>query len=343
MTVSVLGIDIAKNTFQLHGADSAGNSVLRKRLPRNKLAAFVANLPQCKVVMESCGSANYWARVFQSSGHTVKLISPQFVKPFVKTNKNDANDAQAIVEAASRPSMHFVPIKGIEQQDIQSIHRVRSRIVKNRTALINEIRGLCLEYGIIVSPGATKVKRSLCLIITSDTNQLTQSSRECMRDLYDELIENEARLKKLDKKIRQICLKNETCYRLLKIPGVGELTASAIVAAVPNANEFKNGRHMSAWLGLVPRQSSSGDKQVLLGISKRGDRYLRTLLIHGARAALSHYKKVDTVYGRWLSQRKATLSFNKAAVALANKNARIIWSLLHSGEEFDSNVQLAAA
>jgi len=343
MTISVLGIDIAKNTFQLHGADSAGNSILRKRLPRNKLAAFVANLPQCQVVMESCGGANYWARVFQSSGHSVKLISPQFVKPFVKTNKNDANDAQAIVEAASRPSMHFVPIKRVEQQDIQSIHRVRNRIVKNRAALINEIRGLCSEYGIIVAPGAAKVKRSLCSIITDETNELTQSSRECMSDLYGELVENEVRLTNLNKKIRQICHQNETCRRLLKIPGVGELTATAIVAAVPNANEFKNGRHMSAWLSLVPRQSSSGDKQVLLGISKRGDRYLRTLLIHGARAALSHYKKTETGYGRWLVERKATLSFNKAAVALANKNARIIWSLLNTSEEFNSNIQMAAA
>ena len=342
MTISVLGIDIAKNTFQLHGVDSSGNTVLKKRLSRNKLSAYVANLPPCLVVMESCGGANYWARVFQVSGHSVKLISPQFVKPFVKTNKNDANDAQAIVEAASRPSMNFVPIKQVEQQDIQSIHRVRSRVVKNRTALINEIRGLCLEYGIIVAPGAAKVKRSLCSIIADGTNELTCSSRETMGDLYDELIENEGRLKKLDKKVRQICQQNETCYRLLKIPGVGELTATAIVAAVPNANEFKNGRHMSAWLGLVPRQSSSGDKQVLLGISKRGDRYLRTLLIHGARAALSHYKKTDTGYGRWLVERKSTLSFNKAAVALANKNARIIWSLLHTGEEFNSNIQMAA-
>ena len=343
MTISVLGIDIAKNTFQLHGTDSAGNPKLRKRLPRNKLAAFVANLPRCLIVMESCGGANYWARVFQSSGHSVKLISPQFVKPFVKTNKNDANDAQAIVEAASRPSMNFVPIKGVEQQDIQSIHRVRSRVVKNRTALINEIRGLCLEYGVIVAPGAAKVKRSLCSIIADGTNELTESFRECMSDLYDELVENEVRLKNLNKKIRKICQQNETCYRLLKIPGVGELTATAVVAAVPDANEFKNGRHMSAWLGLVPRQSSSGDKQVLLGISKRGDRYLRTLLIHGARAALSHHKNTETGYGRWLVERKATLSFNKAAVALANKNARIIWSMLHTGEEFNSNVQMAAA
>jgi transposase len=343
MSIKVLGIDIAKSVFQLHGVDALGKAVLKKRLSRDQLTRFVSNLPQCCIVMEACGGANYWARVFQRSGHSVKLISPQFVKPFVKTNKNDANDAEAIVEAASRPSMNFVPIKQVEQQDIQSIHRVRNRVVKNRTALINEIRGLLLEYGLIVAPGAGRVKRSLCAIIADDTNELTPLSRDCMQGLYDELIEIEAQSKRLDRKIRQLCKQNDTCCRLLTIPGVGELIATAIVAAVPNAGEFNNGRHMSAWLGLVPRQSSSGNKQILLGISKRGDRYLRTLLIHGARSALSHYKNTDSDYGRWLTAKRARLSFNKAAVALANKNARIIWSLLNTGKEFNCNNHMAAA
>lgn len=343
MTVKMMGIDIAKNNFQLHGVDDTGKAVLKKRLTREKLAAFASNLPHCMIVMESCGGANYWARVFIRYGHSVKLISPQFVKPFVKTNKNDANDAEAIVEAASRPSMNYVPLKQVEQQDIQSIHRVRSRVVRNRTAIINEIRGLCLEYGVAIIPGASKIKRSLCHIISDNSNELTAMSRECMQDLYDELIEIEARLKRLEKKIHLICKQNETCQRLLSVPGVGKLTATAMIAAVPNASVFKNGRQMSAWLGLVPRQSSSGDKQTLLGISKRGDRYLRTLLIHGARAALSHYKNLDNDYGRWLMSKKETLSFNKAAVALANKNARIIWSLINSGEEFTGTVKRAAA
>lgn len=343
MTIHTLGIDIAKSVFQLHGVDTTGRTVLRKRLPRHKLAAYIANLSACSIVMESCGGANYWARVFQRSGHTVKLISPQFVKPFVKTNKNDANDALAIVEAASRPLMNYVPLKQVEQQDIQSIHRIRTRVVKNRTALINEIRGLCLEYGIVVPPGAARVKSSLCKIIADSANELTSSSRESMQDLYEELVEVEARLKKLDTKIRQLCRLNESCKRILKIPGVGELTATAIVAAVPNPKEFRNGRHMSAWLGLVPRQSSSGNKQILLGISKRGDRYLRTLLIHGARAVLSHYKDKDNDYTHWVGRKKATLSHNKAAVALANKNARIIWSMLNTGEEFSYGVQTGTA
>jgi transposase len=343
MTIRTLGIDIAKSTFQLHGADSVGKEVLRKRLPRQKLAAFVANLPICTVVMESCGGANYWARVFQRAGHTVKLISPQFVKPFVKTNKNDANDAQAIVEAASRPSMNFVPIKQVEQQDIQSIHRIRTRVVKSRTALINEIRGLCLEYGVILPAGAAKVKPSLCAAIANFDNELTAASRESMQDLYDELVEIECRLKKLDTKVRQLCRQDERCKRILKVPGIGELTATAIIAAVPDPKEFRNGRHMSAWLGLVPRQVSSGDKQVLLGISKRGDRYLRTLLIHGARAVLSHSKEENSDYGRWVARKKAALSHNKAAVALANKNARIIWSMLNTGDAFNHGAQATAA
>lgn len=343
MNISLLGIDIAKNIFQLHGADSSGKRVLKQRIERDKLSAYVANLPLSTIAMESCGGSNYWARVFQSQGHTVKLISPQFVKPFVKTNKNDANDAEAIVEAASRPSMHFVPIKQVEQQDIQSLHRVRSRIVKNRTALINEIRGLNLEYGIAIPQGALKVKDHLLSIIDDKENELTLSSRELMQELYDELVELEGRLKKLEKKIKLICTNNDQCQRLLSIPGIGELTATALVASVPDANEFKNGRHMAAWLGLVPRQSSSGNKRVLLGISKRGDRYLRTLLIHGARAALCRCKSLDSKYGKWLISKRESLSLNKAAVALANKNARIIWSLLKTGEEFNSNQQKSTA
>ena len=199
-----------------------------------------------------------------------------------------------------------------------------------------------MEYGVVLTAGAARVKSSLGMAIADSDNELTPSSRESMQDLYDELVDVEGRLKKLDTKIRQLCRQDETCQRILKIPGVGELTATAIVAAVPNPNEFRNGRHMSAWLGLIPRQSSSGDKQILLGISKRGDRYLRTLLIHGARAVLSHYKALDNDYNRWVGRKKATLSHNKAAVALANKNARIIWSMLDTGEDFNYGAHATA-
>jgi transposase len=296
--------------INLLGIDCYGHVVLKKRLSRDKLPEYIANTPPCTIVMESCGGSNYWARVFQRSGHTVKLISPQFVKPFVKTNKNDATDAEAITEAASRPSMHFVSIKQIEQQDIQSLHRIRSRLVKNRTALINEIRGLNLEYGITIPTGASKVKIELCLVISNENNELTVSSRQFMNDLYNELVEIEDKLKYLEKKIKQICRENDACQRIMKIPGVGELTATAMISAVPNPSVFKNGRNMSAWLGLVPKQHSSGDKRILLGSNKRGDIYLRTLLIHGARAALSKCKYLDNEYGRWLVLKKETLSFN---------------------------------
>ncbi len=256
--IKVLGVDLAKDVFQLHGTDAKGN----KRLSRRKLIEYMANITPCLVGIEACGGAHYWARVFQKYGHVVRLISPQFVKPFVKTNKNYANDAEAMVEAASRPSMHYVPIKQVVQQDIQSIHRARSRLVKNRTALINEIRGLNLEYGIALPQGASKVKNLLIDVIGDKDNEMTSLSRE----LYDELLALEKRIKTIEQKIKCICKENDQCQRLLSIPGIGELTATALVAAVPNANEFKNGRHMVAWLGLVPRQSSSGNKQVLLGI-----------------------------------------------------------------------------
>lgn len=218
MNISLLGIDIAKTTFQLHGVDSNGKMLLKNRITRDNLASFIANLPSCTIAMEACGGANYWGRLFESYGHTVKLISPQYVKPFVKTNKNDANDAHAIVEAASRPLMHFVPIKQVAQQDIQSLHRVRSRLVKNRTALINEIRGLNLEYGITITQGAMNVSKVLRSIIDDEENELTTAMRELMQELYDELVETELRLKTIDKKVKMICRNSDQCQRLLSIP-----------------------------------------------------------------------------------------------------------------------------
>lgn len=337
MDITMLGIDIAKTVFQLHGVNKQGACALKKRLSRDKLAAFIANLPTCTIVMESCGGSNYWARVFQSYGHTVKLISPQYVKPFVKTNKNDANDAEAIVEAGGRPSMHFVPIKQEAQQDIQSIHRVRSRLMKNKVALINEMRGILLEYGFTISQGASKVKPALRLILDKEDSALTLLMKELMEGLYEELLQVEAGIRKQDAVIKNICAQHKPCKRLLTIPGVGPLTATAIIASVGDPKVFRNGRHMSAWLGLVPRQHSSGNKQKLLGISKRGDRYLRMLLIHGARAALSRCKHLSHDYGKWIESLACKMSLNKAAVALANKNVRIIWSLLMNKEDFNGN------
>ena len=332
--ISVLGIDLAKNVFQLHGINANGQVVLRKKLSRKQLSVFIANLPKCKVAMEACGGSHFWGRKFLEMGHEVKLISPQFVKPFVKSNKNDANDAEAIVEAAIRPSMRFVAVKTISQQDALCIHRVRERLVVARTALINEIRGLLHEYGVVMPKGMIKTK--LPEIIESDENLLSDQARETFQKLYEEFYEIDVRINSYDKKINLHAKTSEACQKIMKIPGVGPITATAIVASVGNANNFKNGRQMSAWLGLVPRQNSSGGKSQLLGISKRGDSYLRKLLVHGARSALIVAENNTQSDRRnvWLKELLARRGHNRTCVALANKNARIIWKLLTTNEEY---------
>ena len=333
MNIKVIGIDLAKNIFQIHGVDERGKVVLQKRVSRTKLAEVMANLPPCLVGMEACGGAHYWARKFISFGHTVKLMSPQYVKPYVKTNKNDA-DAEAICEAVSRPNMRFVPIKSEEQQDIQGLHRIRSRLVQERTALANQVRGLLQEYGIVISQGLSHLRKGLPDIITSSDKMLTSAGKELFADLYEQLITIEGRVHAYDARIHKLCRESEVCRRLIQVQGIGPLTATALVAAVGDAKVFKNGRQMAAWLGLVPRQCSSGGKQVLLGISKRGDRYLRSLLIHGARASMRHIShKLDAV-SKWLKELIQRRGHNKACVALANKNARILWALMAHDRQY---------
>ena len=285
--MTLLAIDLAKEIFQLHGVDERGKAVLKKKLRRPALLAFVANLPKCTIAMEACGGSHYWAREFQKLDHEAKLISPQFVKPFVKSNKTDANDAEAIAEAAMRPSMRFVPIKQVANQDIQNIHRVRERLIRNRTALSNEIRGLLHEYGIVIPKTILKLKQFLLPILDNlEEQRLSSMSIKLFRELMEELGNIEKEVKKYDDHLEVVFKSNEAAQRIEKIEGVGIVTATAIVAAVSNANSFKNGREFSAWLGLVPKQNSSGGKTVLQGISKRGDGYLRKMLINGARAAL---------------------------------------------------------
>ncbi len=324
MEIKTLGIDIAKRVFQLHGVDERGKTVLKKRLSRDQLLSYIANMPPCLIGMEACGGSNYWAQKFQFYGHEVKLMSPQFVKPYVKTNKNDAADAEAICEAVRRPNMRFVSMKNIEQQDIQALHRYRQRLVQDRTALVNQTRGLLTEYGIIVPQGIGYIRKKLPQILEDTENELSGLSREIFGKLYEELCEWDEKIKILDKRITIICQQSEDCQRLAKIAGIGPLTATALVSAIGDVHAFKNGRHLAAWLGLVPRQYSSGNKQVLLGISKRGDRYLRTLLIHGARACISFAKQKSV----WLEDLIKRCGKQKAYVALANKNARIVWALL---------------
>lgn len=334
MDITTVGIDLAKNVFQLHGVNKAGNVVLRKRLTRTKLVEFIVNLPACLMGMEASRSAHYWARLFQSMGHTVKLMAPQFVKPYIKSGKNDVNDAAGICEAVSRPTMRFVSIKQVEQQDLQSLHRVRSQAVKQRTALANQIRGLLAEYGVIIPQGISHISRQLPDILEDAENELTVLTREIFFDLYEQFKRVTDAVNTYTKKIEHIAKADDRCQRLSKIEGIGPLGATAIMAAVENARVFKNGREMAAWLGLVPKQHSSGNRIRLSGITKRGDNYIRTLLIHGGRSVVSVCDKKSDARSQWIQDKKKRCGINKAAVAVANKNVRIIWALLTSGEEY---------
>lgn len=336
--VTLLGIDLAKQSFQLHGVDKAGQIVFRKKLNRNKLTAFIANLPPCLIGLEACGGAHHWARTFTDFGRTVRMIAPQFVKPFVKSNKNDAVDAEAICEAVQRPSMRFVPAKHIEQQDIQSIHRVRSLLVARRTAQANQIRGLLLEYGIIIPKGIAYIRTRIPEILEDAENTLTALFRELLVELYEEMVHLDERVVILELKLQAISLQNKDCQRLLTIPGIGLLTATAMVAAVSDITAFKSGRELAAWLGLVPRQHSTGGKTTLLGISKRGDSYLRTLLIHGGRTVVRVAGKYQDKRNRWVSELDQRRGKNISAVAVANKNVRIAWALLSKNGIYDKAV-----
>ena len=333
--VSVIGIDLAKTVFQLHGAGRGGTAALRKTLRRGQVMEFMARLPKCTIGMEASSGAHYWAREFEKMGHVVRLIAPQFVKPYVKSNKNDAADAEAICEALTRPNMRFVSIKPVAHQDIQCVHRIRERLVGNRTGLVNEIRGLLAEYGVVLPMGIGHIRRQLPRILEDAEVGLTDPSRELFADLLDEFGHLEERIATYDTRLRRIFRTNQDlCGRLTKVPGVGPITATAMLAVSSQVHGFKNGRQFSAFLGLVPRQNSSGGKTVLGGISKRGDRYLRCLLIHGARAALSRAEGKTDRLSRWAIKKRESRGTNKACVALANKNARILWALMKTGEEY---------
>jgi transposase len=332
--MSVLGIDIAKQVFHVVGMDDSGHVVLRKRLARSTLLTFMANVPPLRIGMEACGSAHYWARQFCEHGHDVRLIAPQFIKAYVKSPKNDARDAEAICEAVTRPTMRFVSIKRVEQQDLQALHRVRERLIKARTALVNEIRGLLSEYGIILPQSLAKFRALIVDKLHEEQAKLTTLSAEVFWHLYDEFRALEKRLEYYDEKLAAIGQAHPECQRLQTIPGIGPVTATALIAAIGDVTQFKNGRQLAAWLGLVPREHSTGGKPRLLGISKRGDRYLRKLLVHGARATLRWVDTRSDDRSRWLKALVARRGKNRAAVALANKNARIVWALLAHSQEY---------
>lgn len=332
MKVTTVGIDLAKNVFQVHGVDQHGRTVLRKQLRRAQVAVFFANLPTCLIGMEACGSAHFWARKLQSLGHEVKLMAPQFVKPYVKTNKNDAADAEAICEAVARPNMRFVPIKNIDQQAVLALHRARQGFVKARTAQSNQIRGLLAEFGIVIPQGLSNVSAKVPDLMEDARIELPLPFRLLVQRLLEHLKELDRQVGEIETQIKAWHRDNELSRKLERIPGIGPITASALLATIGDAKCFENGRQLSAWMGLVPAQSSSGGKSNLLSISKRGDTYLRTLLIHGARSV------VRVVQGKagetWLHKLIGRRNANVAAVALANKNARIVWALLARDRDY---------
>lgn len=339
-TIKILAIDLAKNIFHLHGINEKGKCLLKKKVSRNKLAEEIAKLSKTIIAMEACAGANYWARKFIQMGHEVKIIAAQYVKPYVKTNKNDEADAQAIAEAASRAHMHFVPVKSVEQQDIQGIHRVRERLVKQRVCLVNEIRGLLQEYGLIIPQGRSNVSKHIRLFLEEADNSLSDRARVLFADLSEELSELDKKIQGYDLQLKQVSRSSEVCQRLEKIEGVGPITSTALICAVGDAKAFKNGRCFSAWLGLVPRQHSSGGKSNLGKISKRGNVYLRTLLIHGARSALISGRSTEK--GRWAKGLLEKKGNNKTSVALANKTARIVWAMMARGTEYNPEYRKAA-
>jgi transposase len=346
MQATIIGIDLAKNIFQVHAVDANGKKIFNKAIKRDQMAVFFANLPPALVGLEACGSAHYWARKLQSMGHTVRLMAPQFVKPYVKGNKHDAADAEAICEAVTRPTMRFVPIKNVEQQAVLSMHRVRQGFVRARTAQANQIRGLLAEFGLIVPQGVAHIVQRVPTLIEDASNELPGGFRLLVNRLIEHFKALQAQIQQLEAQILGWHRSSAASKRLEQIPGIGPITASALIASLGDAKNFKDGRQVAAWLGLVPKQHSSGGKQNLLGISKRGDTYLRTLLIQGARSVVYHadqiIQKSENATCQWVRAVVHRRNKNIAAVALANKNARICWALLAGDKDYEERSRVTS-
>jgi transposase len=334
MAIAVLGIDLGKNLCSLAGFDAAGQVVLRRRLRRGNLLPFVADLPSCTIAMEACCGAHHLGRHFIAQGHSVRLMSPEYVRPYVKAQKNDDRDAEAIAEAATRPTMRFVTMKSEHQLDVQTLHRVRERLVLRRTSLINQLRAILLERGVTFGQGRARLARELAGIALDGISPRIQSLVQELRAEWEEI---EARIKSLDTELAELARTDEAARRLAEIPGVGKLTATALVAAVGDGSSFAKGRDLAAWIGLVPRQATTGGKPKLLGISKRGNAYLRRLFVHCARATLPYLSVTDTPIGRWLKALLERSHRNVVVVALANKLVRIAWAVLALGRRYSAS------
>ena len=339
--VTTIGLDIAKSVFQVHGANAAGTAVLRKKLSRAKVLAFFASLPRCVVALEACGGAHFWAREIARLGHEVRLIAPAYVKPFVKRQKNDAADAEAICEAAQRPSMRFVAVKSEEQQASAVVFRARDLLVRQRTQLINALRGHLTEYGWVVPKGPAHVA-TLARLIEVPDGQLPESAVPVFRLMLAHLAELDKQIAVLDVEIARRAKQDSVAKRLMTIPGIGPIAATAIAALAPPPETFRKGRDFAAWVGLTPLQNSTGGKQKLGAISKMGERTLRRLLILGASAVVLHAAKRGAPRGSWLEQMLARKPRMLVTVALANKTARIVWALLAKNEVYRAPAPAAA-
>ncbi len=339
--VATIGLDIAKNVFQIHAADKAGRVIHRQQLKRGRVLAFFGKLEPCKVGIEACASAHYWAREITALGHDVKLIPPAYVKPFVKRQKNDAADAEAIAEAMQRPTMRFVPIKAREQQAGMVLHRTRHLFVRQQTALINAIRAHLAEFGIVARVGRNGVEELVAVIEDRDDDRIPDLVRTCLTALRIQLDALKEHIRILDRRLAGWHRTNDTCRRLDAIPGVGPALATALVASVADPKVFRSGRDFSAWIGLVPKQNSSGGREKLGSITKEGDRYLRSLFCAGALAVIRRAQTHGTRHRPWLTALLARRPTKVAAIALANKLARMAWAIMAKGENYREPVALA--
>ena len=338
MAIAVLGIDLGKNSCSVVGLDGTGQVILRRRMQRKSIAVLGAKLSPCVIAMEACCGAHHLGRVLSTLGHTVRLMSPEYVRPYVKAQKNDDRDAEAIAEAATRPTMRFVALKSEEQLDMQTLHRTRDRAVGERTSLMNQLRAILLERGVIVPQGRARLRLRVTELLRQSTEQLSSRIRLLIEDMLAAWQALDERIAAFDAEFAAEAKRNKSARRLTSIPGIGALNATALVAAVGDAQTFARGRDLAAWLGLVPRQATTGGKPRLLGITKRGSKYLRKMLIQGARAALPTLSRGNTRLGQWLRGLLARAHSNTVAVALAAKMARIVWALLRYGTTFEPQV-----
>jgi transposase len=342
MQVTTIGLDIAKGVFQVHGVDAAGAAVIRKKLRRSELLQFFARLAPCVIGIEACATAHYWARELTALGHQARLVPPSYVKAYVKRGKNDAADAEAICEAVTRPTMRFVPVKSAEQQGVLVLHRARELLVRQRTMLVNGLRGHMAEFGIIAPQGIQRVPE-LVAAIDDETTDIPQIAREALAAMVMQIKHLTASIKQMEKRIVVWCRSNASARRLATIPGVGPITASALAATITDPTLFRSGRHLAAWLGLVPRQHSTGGKTKLGRITKMGDRYLRKLLVVGMTAVIRSARRTKAPAFAWVNALLERRPARLVSVALANKAARIAWAILIRGETYRAPAMEAAA